>query len=69
MKNWMNLYTYLIDHVDNKYCFGDRVQEDINYGKIKVNGATPEDINMPLKVGDKVTVYGLDFEVYQEQMI
>lgn len=69
MKNWMNLYTFLIDHVALSYCFGDRVATDIKYGLIKVNNAKPDNINMELKINDVVTVDGVEYKIKQEHLI
>lgn len=69
MKLWMNLYTFLIDHVDIKYCFGDCTYKEINAGRIKVNGKTPDSLNMDLKAGDIVTVNDFDYKVEEVQLI
>jgi hypothetical protein len=67
MGSWMNLYTFLMDHVDIKFCFGDRTQEYINNGKIQVNRRMPDDINMPLITGDIVN--DKDYIVEQKHLI
>ena len=60
---FMNLYTFLIDNVDNKFCFGRVVDESIESGCILVNNNRPTDVNMILNIGDIITVNGVNHKV------
>lgn len=69
MRYWMNLYSFLIDHVNARYCFGNYTQRQINTGNITVNHQTPDNLNMDLKLGDIVTVDGIDYIVEQKHFM
>lgn len=69
MGQYTNLYTFLINHVNLKYIFGDRIIEDIESGYIKVNDQKPKDINMTLKFHDLVTVNDVKYEITQAHVM
>ena len=66
----INLYTFLIDNVNAKFCFGRLVDNAIESGRILVNDSKPTDINMFLSIGDIVTVNStissIDYVVNEE---
>jgi len=59
MRPFINLYTFLIDNVDTKFCFGRLVDESIESGHILVNDSKPTDVNMVLNLGDIIIVNGV----------
>jgi len=66
----INLYTFLIDNVNAKFCFGRLVDDAIESGRILVNDSKPTDINMFLNIGDIVTINStissIDYVVNEE---
>lgn len=62
MSDYMNLYTFLID-INNRYVFGEFVEEKIKDGEILVNNKKPDDINMKLSKGDVVKIDGRSYIV------
>jgi len=66
----INLYTFLIDNVNAKFCFGRLVDNAIESGRILVNDSKPTDINMFLNIGDIVTINStissIDYVVNEE---
>ena len=66
----INLYTFLIDNVNAKFCFGRLVDDAIESGRILVNDIKPNDINMMLNIGDIITINStissIDYVVNEE---
>jgi len=58
----INLYTKLIS-INDRFIFGDYFDDKVECGEVLVNGASPEDINMRLNIGDMLWVLGNEYVI------